>query len=367
MLILCFARGIMLIFLGIEVMSIPVYMLTALHYKSGRSIEAGLKYLVLGAISTAFIILGFALVYGASGSPILVDAVKAMAATNQLPMVLLALGFVLVGLLFKVGAVPLHGWVPDVYTGAPITITGFMSVAVKAASFMVALRIVLELFPMQNTFWVPVLWVAAALSMILGNFAALKQSNLKRMLAYSGIAHTGYLLVGLVALVNHGVNPEWDVLVKSGVAFYLLVYTLGNLGAFGMLVFFKHDPEEMEEIEDFRGLASKRPWVAIALAVFMISLAGLPPLGGFVGKLMVFSTAVNAGFIGLVVIAVFTSLVSIYYYLRPVVVMFLQSAEEKANWVDKWYPDWGVLLATILMVGFIILLGVYPGLVMAAL
>jgi NADH-quinone oxidoreductase subunit N len=311
------ATDLIVIFLGLEVMSIAVYVLAGAWREQIRSNEAALKYFLLGAFATGFLLFGIALVYGVAGSTRL-DAIAAHIAREGdqgRPMLLLGIGMLLVGFGFKVAAVPFHAWTPDVYEGAPTSVTALMAVGVKGAAFAAFARVFLETIAPTSGEWGAALWWLAALTMTLGNLLAISQTNIKRMLAYSSIAHAGYLLVAMVAGGELG---------GPALLFYLLAYAAMNLGAFGVVIALGREGEANEEIERYAGLGFRQPLLAMAMAAFMLSLAGVPPLVGFAGKFYVFRAAVESGYIGLAVIGVLNSVVSAYYYLWVIVMMYMR-------------------------------------------
>lgn len=353
------AVDLIVLFLGLELLSISLYVLTGFGYPRLESQEAGLKYLLLGAFSSAFLLYGIALTYGASGTTKLAGLSAALhAGAGLLPYA--GLGLVLVGLAFKVAAVPFHVWTPDVYQGAPTPVTAFMSVGAKAAGFAALLRVLLEGFPALAEQWVPALAVLSALTMILGNVVAVVQTNVKRLLAYSSIAHAGFILVGVAALASPTAGPlggEAQRLAVSGVVFYVLAYTFTNLGAFAVVAALADSDSEHLELEDYSGLARRRPLLALGMAVFLISLTGLPPTGGFVGKFYVFAAAINAGLAWLAVVGVLTSVVSAYVYLRIVVHMYMREAE-----LPLAAPVTGLVAsAVVLALAGTLLTGIAPG------
>ncbi len=321
MMILASAKEFMSLFMGFEIMSISVYILSAFNRRSVRSTESGVKYLILGGFSSAILLYGIALLYGASGSVYLDHIFKGFDLSN--PLYLAGGALVLIGLIFKIGAFPLHQWVPDVYEGAPMTVAGFMSVGVKAAAFAVLLRVVFEGLGQMQADITPVLWIIAVFTMTVGNLAAIAQSSVKRMLAYSSIAHAGYALVGVVAAANGG-----NALAVGGVLYYLFAYAFMNLGAFGILSYLSKDGKESESFEDIAGIWRRRPYVALALGVFIFSLAGIPPTIGFFAKYRVFLSAVQSDFYWLAVIGALNSVVSVYYYLKVLVYAYMK--EDKA-------------------------------------
>jgi NADH-quinone oxidoreductase subunit N len=298
-------------------MSMAVYVLTGMWRSSARASEAAMKYFLMGAFATGFLLYGIALIYGATGSTNLTQISAYMLdQPNEWPLYLIGGGLLLlIGFAFKVGAVPFHFWVPDVYEGAPTPVTGFMSVAVKAAAFAAWARILMfKLSPLESD-WVFPLWIVTIATMTLGNLLAITQSSVKRMLAYSSIAHAGYLLIPIV------VGVEWGGLP---LLFYLLAYSFMTLGAFAVLTSLAEVDERRESYSDFAGLGAKRPFLAFAMTLFMLSLAGFPPLAGFTGKFYVFRSAVLAGHLNLAIIGVLNSLLSVVYYLRVIVAMYME-------------------------------------------
>ncbi|MEQ9619215.1 MAG: NADH-quinone oxidoreductase subunit N [Deltaproteobacteria bacterium] len=347
MMILASAQEFMSLFLGFEIMSISVYVLSAFNRRSARSTEAGIKYLILGGFSSAILLYGIALLYGASGSVYLTQILKSFDPSS--PLFIAGGALVLVGFIFKIGAFPLHQWVPDVYEGAPMTATAFMSVGVKAAAFAILLRVIFEGFYQMQASIMPVLWVVAVFTMIIGNVAAIAQKSIKRMLAYSSIAHAGYALVGVVAAYGG------EELGAGSVIYYLFAYTFMNLGAFGVLAYLSREGRECETFEDIAGLWGRRPYVALALGIFMFSLAGIPPTIGFFAKYRVFLSAVHAGFYWLAVIGILSSVISAYYYLRVLVYAYMK--EE-----TRTFPSFKIASSfalIVLSVGTLVL-GVFP-------
>ncbi|MGE5262323.1 MAG: NADH-quinone oxidoreductase subunit N [Acidobacteriota bacterium] len=349
MIMMATATDLVIVFLGLELLSLPLYILAAFRRDDSRSLEAGLKYFLLGAFSSAFFLYGIALVYGATGTTQLDGLAKFLQPNRPADdMLLIGFGLLLAGFAFKVALVPFHWWTPDVYEGAPTAITAFMSVGVKAAAFGAFFRVFLIAIPAPVVDWRIALAVIAVLTMTLGNIAALLQSNIKRMLAYSSIAHAGYILVALVAAGPNG---------ASSALFYLLAYTLTNLGAFGAVIALGDGSRERLNISDFAGAARKHPLVALAMTVCLLSLAGFPPFAGFMGKFLIFGAAVETGWTWLAVVGVLNSLVSVYFYLRPVVQMYMN--EPMAGWEHiRVAPLVG--LALLLAVAGVVALGVFP-------
>lgn len=384
MLGLLVANDLLTLFVALEILSICVYCLTGIDRRRARSSEGAMKYFVLGAFASGFLLYGIALLYGA-GHTLRLDRLAALDLHDrQVSLALVGGVLLMVGLLFKVGAVPFHAWVPDAYEGAPTATTGFMSVAVKVAAFGAALRVVAALG--QSGAMGPagawLLWLVAGVTMIAGNAGALTQRNPRRLLAWSAIAHSGYVLVGLVALarcwdvghagVIHGA-PSPDLVAAGkdavgGVIYYLLGYGAANLAAFAVLCHLERGGEEVEDLADLSGLAQTQPGPAFAMTLAMISLAGIPCTAGFLGKLWVFRSGVATGDVGLVVIALVTSVLSLYYYLRVVVVMYMQEpgqglpGELTAGRVTAPDPSrWGSRLALSVAAALILILGMYPG------
>jgi NADH-quinone oxidoreductase subunit N len=313
---MCMACGydLVLLYIGLELMAIPTYVLVGFLRKDRRSNEAALKYLLLGAFSSGIFAYGLSLMYGLSGGTNLAVISKALAAhvaaSPHDPIAVVALITVMTGLLFKVAAFPFHMWAPDAYEGAPTSITGFMSVAAKSAAWALMLRILLVGVPALRPIYVPVLVFVAIMTMTIGNLTAIAQTNMKRLLAYSSIAHVGYMLLGLVAgekLASTGVK---------GIMMYLLVYTFMNLGAFAVITSLRRRDIIGDEIDDISGLFFKAPTEALLLLVFLLSLAGIPPLAGFWGKYFIFLSLIETGHFGLAVIGVGYSVISLYYYAR---------------------------------------------------
>jgi len=320
MVLMASATDLIIVFLGLEVMSIAAYVLAGIARSELRSNEAALKYFLLGAFATGFLLFGIALLYGATGSTTLtvIAARIGKAGAEQPTLVMAGIALLLVGFAFKVAVVPFHVWTPDVYEGAPTAVTALMAVGVKSAGFAAFIRVFLHTLGQLSADWSGVLWVLAVLTMTVGNVTALLQKNIKRMLAYSSIAHAGYLLVGMVAGGELG---------GSAVLFYLLAYTFMTLGAFGVVIAVGRRGEPNENIDDYAGIGFRSPFLGLAMAVFMLSLAGFPPLGGFIAKFYVFSAAVNAGYVWLAIIGMLNSVVSVYYYVAVPVRMYMEEGK----------------------------------------
>ena len=318
MMMMVAAVDLLAVFLGLELMSIPIYVLAGFDRGRLRSNESAMKYFLIGAFASAVMLYGMALLYGASGSTSF-DALRSGIDTGT-PMATIGVGLVMVGFAFKISSVPFHQWTPDVYEGAPSAVTAFMSVTVKATAVGALLRFVgLGVGPLDEAM-VEVLWLLAVLTIVVGNVMAVIQDNVKRMLAYSSIGHSGYIMVGLVAGTPDG---------YSAIVFYLVAYTFMNLGAFGVVVALAHNGQDCERIESFAGLAQRRPTLAAMMTLFMVALAGIPPTVGFFAKFKIFMAAVSAGQVSLAVIGVLMSVISVYYYLRIPVLMYMRDPGEE--------------------------------------
>ena len=339
MMLMAQATDLIIVFLALELLSIPLYVLAAFARPKPESEEAGMKYFLLGAFSTGFVVYGIALIFGATQSTNLAAIVAAStassASTGSAGSLLLTIGaaLILIGFGFKVAAVPFHMWTPDVYQGAPTAVTAFMSSGAKIAGFAALLRVFATAFPSISVDMTDILWAIAALTMIVGNVIAIAQSDIKRLLAYSSIAHAGYILM---AFVPYGDPAVRDVSIAAGL-FYLVSYAVTNFGAWGVVIALEKSEGKGLQIEDYAGLSKKHPALAAAMTVFMLSLIGLPPTIGLVGKFYLFRAVIDGGFTGLAIIGVLTSLVSAYYYLRVVVTMYMKDGEpvaEREIWLD---------------------------------
>jgi len=342
---------LVMIFIGLEISSIATYVLAGYRTRVAKSSESSLKYFLLGSFATAFLLYGIALIFGATGSTQL-NVVRAQLASGITPLAGVGAALMFVGLGFKVAAAPFHIWTPDVYEGAPAPISGFMSAGPKAAAFAMFLRIFLTaLGPNAGWFWL--LWISALLSMYIGNLAALLQTNIKRMLAYSSIAHAGYIMVAFAARTELGVGA---------VLFYLAAYSFMNIGAFVVVSHFAGQDERLVEIEDYAGLARRQPALAALLTIFLLSLIGIPLTGGFFGKFYIFRAAINAHLVWLTVLGVIASAIAAYYYLRVIVVMYMREPVTDAPLPRVPGAVKFVLLASAVVT---IYLGVFPSGILA--
>jgi NADH-quinone oxidoreductase subunit N len=357
MVMVAHATGLVSLLIGIETMSLAAYVLTGCARRSLRSAEGAMKYFLMGAFATGFLVYGIALVYGATGGELLYSGIAARTAeASNKPIFYLGEYFILIALVFKVAAVPFHMWAPDAYEGAPTPVTGFMAAGVKAAAFGALIRLLGTAFAspvmvFDSTGWASALSVLAAATMTLGNLAALRQDNIKRMLAYSSIAHAGYLLIGVVA-AGLGVADA-----RPAVLFYLLAYTFTTLGVFGVVAWIGNRSDERLYIDDWAGVGAARPAVAFAMTLFLLSLGGVPPMGGFFAKFYLFRAAMQTPQLyWLVVVGVLNSLVSVYYYLRIVVAMYFRDGARGFNPTDGASMRAGLLLTALVVV----LLGIFP-------
>ena len=355
-LVLCATLGMMImaggidlitIFIGLETMAISFYVLAGFIKTNQRSNEAAVKYFLLGAFSLGILLYGMSLMYGLSGTTALRVMAPVFVGQERDPLLVLAVILVAAGVGFKIAAVPFHMWAPDVYEGAPTPITAFLSVGSKAASFAMLLRIFLEGLPTMNADWRLLFEGLAIVTMTVGNLAALTQTNVKRMLAYSSIAHAGYLLIGVVAGTSRGV---------SAMLIYLFVYSFMQLGAFTVVVLLRRRDVVGDELKDFSGLGFRHPFAAFAMLLFMLSLGGIPPTAGFMGKFWLFGAAIDAGYVWLAVVGVLNSAISLYYYIRIVVFMYLKKETIGSE------PTTSAALGLALGVAVVatIVLGVYP-------
>ncbi len=340
------------LFLGLETFSIALYILAGFARTRLDSEESALKYFLLGAFASSFLLYGIALTYGATGTtslPKIADFLSRQPAVQDSPMLLLGIGLIIVGFGFKIAMAPFHMWTPDVYEGAPTSVTAFMAAATKVAGFAALLRVLLVAFPAVYDNWMPILALLAAVTMTLGNIVAIAQNNIKRMLAYSSIAHAGYVLIAVVVGNAAG---------TSAALFYLLAYALMTLGAFAIVIALGRKGQELVNIPDYAGLATRQPLLALLMAIFMFSLAGFPPTAGFVGKFYIFSAAVQVGLVWLALVGVLNSVLSVYYYLRIVVLMYMREPT-----VELGKLAVSPLVMTALVVAAIgtVFFGIFPG------
>lgn len=344
MMVMVSASDLLTLFVGMELMTITFFILVGYHLGNGKGSEAGMKYLILGAASTAVLLYGVSLVYGFTGSVVLTDIASRVAST---PAVLLGAILIFAGFAFKIAAVPFHVWSPDIYEGAPVPITALLAMASKAAGFAVLLRVFLIAFPAFQANWLTAVGILAAASMIIGNLIAIPQRNIKRLLAYSSIAQAGYMLVGMVAADTAGVK---------GILFYAMLYVFANVGAFAVVTaVYNHTGSD--DLTAYEGLAQKSPLLAAIMTVALLSMAGIPPLAGFVGKLYLFAAVVEKGYLWLAFIGFIMSMVSVYYYLLVTKAMYMKAPADRAPLILSEPLRWAALASFIATLFF----GVYPG------
>lgn len=342
---------LVVLFLGVELMSLCLYILAGFMRKKIKSNEAALKYFLLGAFMTGFLVYGIALLYGATNTTNIEKILEYYSSSESIPSIFwLGTGFLIIGLTFKIAAVPFHMWVPDVYEGSPTTISAFMSTGAKAAAFAAFISVFSNNILMDSKIQI-ILGVLATGSMVVGNIIAISQNNIKRMLAYSSIAHAGYMLIGLAAASEDG---------KAAIMFYLSAYTLMNIGAFGTIAMFEKDEDKNLSFDDYVGLASKYPIHSALMAIFMFSLIGIPPFAGFFGKYYIFVSAIDSGLTWLAIVGVLMSVVSTYYYLRLVVLMYFKESENILSVNIKAINNSVLFISAI----GLFLLGIFPSILM---
>ncbi len=352
MMLMASGTDLMTIFLGLEVLSVSLYVLAGFNRNDVKSNEAGLKYFLLGAFSTGFLLYGMALTYGATGTTkiaMIASYVAQNSAVSSNYMFIIGMLLMGVGFSFKIAAAPFHMWTPDVYEGAPTPMTAFMSVGPKAAGFAAFVRVFVIALPSLKADWSDLLWILAVLTMTVGNITALYQNNIKRMLAYSSIAHAGYVLVGFTA---------GNAVGTAGVMFYMLSYAFMNIGAFAIIVLIGKKGEPNNNVEDYAGFGHKHPLLGLCMSIFLFSLAGIPPAAGFIGKFYLFSGAIQAGYIWLAIIGVLNSAASVYYYLRVMVFMYMKEPVEDFDWLTVTPA---IALCLLLAVAGVLIPGIVPG------
>ncbi|MBT3322879.1 MAG: NADH-quinone oxidoreductase subunit N [Anaerolineae bacterium] len=350
MMLMAQARDLIIVFIALELLSIPLYVLAAFDNSNAKSEESGIKYFLLGAFSGGFVVYGIALVFGATGSTAFVAIAGAVAEGSADPLLLLAgSALILVGFGFKVGAVPFQMWTPDVYEGAPTSVTAFMAAGAKIAGFAALMRVFSTAFPGIAADITPVLAILAALTMIVGNVAAIAQKNIKRMLAYSSIAHAGYILMAFVAFGNPELTND---AIAAGI-FYLVAYAITNFGSWAIVISLEEEDGKGLALEDYAGLGRSKPLMAAAMTIFMLSLTGIPPTLGLIGKLYLFRVVVEGGFIWLAMVGILTSLISAYYYLRVIVIMYMKEGKPKTTSEDWLNFTWGAMALLTVILSFI--------------
>lgn len=349
MMIMVSSRDFLVIFLGLEVLSMASYALAGLKKNDERSSEAAIKYFLLGSFASAFLVFGIALLYGAVFSTDISTIMNFFNSETSLSlMALTGMAFIIIGFGFKIAVVPFHMWTPDVYQGSPTPVTAFFSVGPKAAGFAVLMRIFFPFWKqaINSEIFFHILWILSVLTMVVGNLVALRQKNIKRILAYSSIAHAGYILIAILANDN------------SGLLFYLTVYLFMNIGAFSAVIALSRKGKEFLELEDYSGIGFRYPWIGATLAVFLFSLAGFPPTGGFLAKFYIFSAAVHKGLVPLVIIGVLASLISVFYYLRIIIYMYMR---EPTRNVEIFAYNPALFLVLFLCLYGVLMMGIFPG------
>jgi len=356
MCVLASSSDLITLFLGLELMTMPSYLLTGLHKTDRYSNEGGLKYFLLGSFASAILLFGIAWVYGLTGTTNVAEIAAAL--TGQMsPALLVAIGFLTVGATFKIAAVPFHYWTPDAYQGAPTPITGFLSVGPKLGAFALLIRVFAEALEPLRADWLAIFVVLTVLTMTLGNVVAMTQLNVKRMLAYSSIAHTGYIMVGIAAFANSS-DPEVAAQGIESVLFYVLGYAVMNIAAFAVVGMLQRDTTRFGGLNSFAGLASRAPMRAAAMAILMLSLTGIPPTVGFFAKLYVLLAAVEAGLAWLAVIVVLNAALAAFYYLRVIVYMYMRDPEPDPAPLES--SGFGSLALGLSVAG-VLALGIFPG------
>lgn len=352
MMIMASGTELMTLFLGLELMSISLYALAGYTRTRMISNEAALKYFLLGSFATGFLLYGMALLYGAAGTTNLHGISVFIASSHfKTPMPIIGMALLVIGFGFKIAVVPFHMWAPDVYQGAPSPITAFMSAGPKAAAFAAFVRIFMDALPGLHDEWVMLIWILAALTMTVGNIIALVQDNIKRMLAYSSIAHAGYVLVAFLSAGELGI---------SSILYYMLAYTFMNIGAFAVISVLGGKGEEKVNVSDYNGLGYRHPVAAIAMSLFLFSLAGIPPTAGFMGKFYIFSAAIKEGYLGLAIVGVINSVISVYYYLRVTVAMYMKSPDITDESPVRGLFSPACILAIIISAYGVLRLGLFP-------
>ncbi|MEO6954658.1 MAG: NADH-quinone oxidoreductase subunit N [Polyangia bacterium] len=364
MMIMASATDFLTVFIGIETMSLAVYVLTGSWRKNAKSSEGAMKYFLVGSFATAVLLYGMALVYGATQATNLAEIARAVAHNSNSPILIIGMLLILVAIFFKIAAVPFHMWAPDAYEGAPSPVTAFMAAGVKAAGFATLLRVFGTAFNNSDlafgaSGWAQIIAIVAALTMTVGNLAALRQENIKRMLAYSSVSHAGYLLIGVVAMAT----PELADHARGAIVFYLVTYTFSIVGAFGVVSWISSKNDERLQLDGWAGLGSRHPAAALAMTIFMLSFAGIPPTGGFFGKFYLFRAVLEkTDLTWLVVVAVINSMVATYYYLRVVTAMYFREVGREPRPIVSAPMTAAIAIACLVTLG----LGLLPGWLLTA-
>ena len=325
MLLMTSSTDLISMYMALELQSLPLYVIAAINRDNLKSSEAGLKYFILGALSSGLLLFGMSLVYGAVGDTAF-SSISEVSSQGMTNLLLIGLVFMLSGLAFKISLVPFHMWTPDVYEGAPTPVTAFLAIVPKIAAMTIMVRFTFSAFDSSISSWQQIIVILSLLSMILGSFAAIMQTNLKRLMAYSSIAHMGYALVGIASGILEGI---------SGLLIYMLIYIIMNIGSFIIILSMRRDNQSVEDIYDLKGISKTHPFIAFSFVILMFSMAGIPPLAGFFGKWLVFYSAVSSGLIFLAIIGVLTSVVGAFYYLRIIKIMYFEENEVKLDAIDN--------------------------------
>jgi NADH-quinone oxidoreductase subunit N len=362
MIMMANANDLVIVFIGLEIMSVCLYILAALFPRNLRSIESGMKYFLLGAFATGFLLYGIAMIYGLSGLNANIGPTTQLDQLGQMidqisgsALFYIAIALILIGFSFKIAAFPFHSWTPDVYTGAPTPMAGFMATGSKMAAFIALAQFMYHIMPLADDKIINFLALMSIVSMLYGNIVAVQQTNVKRMLAYSSIAHTGYLLLGICA----------GKVGYMAVIFYMVIYTFMTLGAFGVISMIEKEDED-SEMSRWKGLGMRRPWLGVAMSTFLFSLAGMPPLAGFMGKYFVFGSAIASGLYVLATIGILTSVIGAYYYLRLIVVMYFQKPGEGQAVcapATEIHPQVVPMIGAVALMVLLIVLGMFPSLI----
>ncbi|WP_417498643.1 NADH-quinone oxidoreductase subunit NuoN [Methylophaga sp.] len=353
MLILVSANHFLTLYLGLELLSLCLYAMVAMHRDSVMATEAAMKYFILGAIASGMLLYGMSIIYGITGSLMLQEVATAIYASSSSDTILsFALVFVIIGIGFKFGAVPFHMWLPDVYHGAPTAMTLFIAAAPKVAAFALLIRLLVDGLIDLQTYWQPMLMLMAVLSMIIGNLVAIAQTNIKRMLAYSTISHVGFLLMGVLSGTEAGYAAS---------LFYTLIYALMTLATFGVVLLMSRYGFEADNIDDYKGLSSQHPWLALLMMILMFSMAGIPPLAGFYAKLGVIKAIVDADMLAVALVAVVMSVIGAFYYLRVIKVMYFDKTDEVHTFSYSGSAAFVLSVNTLLVLA----LGIFPGVLMS--
>ncbi len=358
MMIMASAADLLTVYLGLELMAISLYILAGFQQDSLRSSEAAIKFFLLGAFASAILLFGIAMIYGATGTTNIARIAQTLqSGVPSDQMVYLSIVMLTAGMAYKVAAVPFHMWAPDVYEGAPTPITAFMSVAPKVAGYAIIVRVFMEALQSFKADWMILFWVLSILTMTFGNVLAIAQKNLKRMFAYSSIAHTGYLLIAVAAYAQTS-QPQVTQDAISAILVYAVAYMLMNVGVFAVIIFMANSESTNEELDDFAGLATRKPGMAAMLSILLLSLTGIPPTLGFIGKFLIFKAAISAGLVGLALIGLLNTAIAAYFYFRIMIYMYMRDPVREIRFEPAQYA---LVITVIILAVFTLLLGIQPG------